>query len=78
MKNPREVMKRLIEQLANTQEDEVDCDEVFKVLDMYAEAESRGEDPGELLPMMKQHLEICKCCQEELEAVIRILESEQT
>ncbi|NIS83006.1 MAG: hypothetical protein GTO14_23025 [Anaerolineales bacterium] len=76
MKNPAEVIKQLMEHLAKTREDEVDCDEVFRVLDVYAEVEARGEDAGELLPMVKQHLEICECCHEELEAVIRILEAE--
>lgn len=72
------MMKRLLEHLAKTQEEEIDCDEVFNVLDVYAEAEARGEDPGELLPLVKQHLEICACCHEELEAVIRILEADQS
>lgn len=74
----KDSMKQLLEHLAKTREEEVDCDEVFEVLDVYAEAASRGEDPPTLLPMVKQHLEICKCCHDELEALIRILESESS
>lgn len=78
MKDTNAAMKRLLEHLAKTREEEVDCDEVFHVLDVYAEVEARGDDPGELLPLVKQHLEICTCCHEELEAVIRILEANES
>ena len=74
--NVEDSMKQLLEHLANTQEQEVDCDEVFAVLDVYAEVERRGDDPGKLLPLVKQHLAICNCCHEELEALIQILEQD--
>ena len=71
-------MKQLLEHLAKTQEQEVDCDEVFAVLDIYAEIGQRGDDSGKLLPMVKQHLEMCNCCHEELEALIQILEQDHS
>jgi deoxycytidylate deaminase len=67
-------IKNLLETLARTREDEVDCGKVFDHLDVYAELVAHGEDPGELLPLVKQHLEICHCCHQELEALVQILE----
>ncbi|MEJ2569287.1 MAG: hypothetical protein P8Y98_01980 [Anaerolineales bacterium] len=67
-------IKNLLDVLEKTREDEVDCAEAFDHLDVYAEIVARGEDPSELLPLVKQHLEICNCCHQEIEALVRILE----
>jgi len=53
----------------------MDCAEVFEVLDIYAEAMVRGEDTSEMLPKVKHHIEMCRDCFEEYEALVRILES---
>lgn len=74
--DPIASLKQLLIDLEKTQEHEIDCEEVFEVLDIYAETEARGENPGDLLPLVKQHLDICMCCHQELEALIQILENE--
>ncbi|MDF1519395.1 MAG: hypothetical protein P1P73_02810 [Brevefilum sp.] len=66
-----EKMLRMIE---HTQAEELSCDEVFDLLDVYAEMAARGEDVGELYPLVEHHLEMCPDCREEYEAVMRILE----
>lgn len=66
-----EKMLRMIE---HTQDEELSCDEVFELLDVYAEMAARGEDVGELYPLVEHHLEMCPDCREEYEAVMRILE----
>jgi len=65
---------QLMKMITNTREDEIDCDEVHNVVDVYAEAVARGEDPSEILPLVKHHLEMCAPCLEEYEALKRILE----
>lgn len=57
-----------------TYEEEIDCGEFHDVIDVYAESVARGEDPSKILPLVKRHLEICKPCIEEYEALLRILE----
>ena len=78
MPQPEEVIGRLMTQLGHTEEDELDCDEVFQFMDEYAEIVARGDRPDELLPKVRQHLAICGCCHEEIDALIQILESEST
>lgn len=73
----KEFMHRLLEQLAKTEEHEATCDEVFEVLDIYTEAVTRGEDPGQLLPLVRKHIQFCQCCKEEYEVLLSILEAEQ-
>lgn len=73
MKDSKTILRNLLEDLSRTREEEIDCDAVFNVLDVYAEAKNRGEDPSELLPLVQQHFEVCPCCREELEALLSIL-----
>ena len=56
-----------------TEEYEIDCEECFDLLDMYAEQLFDGVDPAELLPAVKQHLKQCNCCDRELEALMVML-----
>jgi hypothetical protein len=73
----KEFIQRLLEQLAKTEEHEVTCDEVFEVLDIYTEAVARGEDTEQLLPLVKKHIQFCRCCKEEYEVLLSILEADQ-
>ncbi len=68
-----EALENMLRQLSQTRDVEVTCDEVLRVLDQVAEARLRGEDVGRLLPLVQHHLEMCMDCQEELEALLRIL-----
>jgi len=63
----------LVQMLQRTEEIELSCDEVFAMLDEYAEMASKGEDVGHLMPLIKQHLEMCPDCREEYEALARVL-----
>lgn len=78
MEDPNNTMQRLLQMLANTRAEELDCGEVHRVIDVYAEASARGENPAKLLPMIKHHLEMCNCCDEEYEALLRILEQDSS
>jgi hypothetical protein len=69
------MLKHLLTMIIDTRQNEIDCDEVHNLVDIYAEAAARGEDPTLVLPLVKQHLEICKPCLEEYEALLRILEA---
>lgn len=49
------------------------CDEVFQLLDDYADRAARGEDVAHLLPTMHAHLEQCPGCRAQYEALARLL-----
>jgi hypothetical protein len=59
-----------------TREEEYSCDDVFELVDHYAEMVLRGEDVTALLPLAYRHYEMCPDCREELAALIRILETD--
>jgi hypothetical protein len=59
-----------------TTEDEIGCDEAYELLDRYAEMKERGEDPAILLPLVHRHIQRCRDCREELEALLRALSAD--
>jgi hypothetical protein len=70
-----EIIRRLMRQIRGTQGGELGCEEVYALLDQFAEAAAAGRDPGELLPLVAQHLELCPDCREEYEALMRVLQA---
>jgi hypothetical protein len=68
-------LTKLLQMIGYTQEAEVSCDEVEQILDQFAELVQRGEDVKEMMPLVKNHVDLCPECREEFEALMRILES---
>ncbi len=68
-------LRRLFAWIARTQEQELDCGEVFAVLDQYAEAILAGEDVSAEFALMKLHLDLCPDCLEEYDALMSVLQS---
>jgi len=66
-----EMMQKMLTMLSKTQEVEMTCDDVFAVLDQFAEMAARGEDVSKLMPLVKHHIDMCADCLEEY----RVLES---
>ncbi len=66
---------RLMQILELTDEQEFSCDEVFDVLDQYVETEMRGEEATQVMSIIKRHLEMCRDCKEEYQALLRALQS---
>lgn len=52
------------------------CDQVFNLIDQYAERAARGEDVAHLMPLVAAHLDMCPDCREHYEALARVLESQ--
>lgn len=71
---PNPALQTMLRSLAITQEHEISCDEVYAVLDQFAEAVHRGENVLIFMPLVRQHLDMCPDCREEYEAVLRMLQ----
>jgi hypothetical protein len=68
-----ERLKRMIHMVDATAEDEIACEEAYRLLDRYVDALLSGEDAATLLPRVRHHLEMCTDCREELEALLAAL-----
>jgi hypothetical protein len=69
-------LKSLLEHISKTQEVELPCDDVYELIDEFADAAAKGEDMSKLMPLVQQHLEICRDCLEEYEALVRMINAE--
>jgi len=69
-----ELVTRIMHRLVVTDDEELSCDEVFALVDEYAEASQRGENVASLKPLIRHHLDTCRECDEEYQALLSILE----
>jgi len=72
---PDSLVERLVKSLEITHDEECACDEFHDFIDQYAETNIRGEDAERLMPLIKNHLEICHECCEEYEALLDVLQA---
>jgi hypothetical protein len=54
-------------------ESEISCAELFIKLDEYVEREVDKKDAAVLMPLIREHLDVCPECCEEYEALLDIL-----
>ena len=73
MKLTPHVIKNIVATLKRTQPNEIDCGDCFDRLDQFAEMTLEGKSPEEALPLVKLHLEGCRDCREEFEALLDVL-----
>ena len=71
---PDEVVQGFLRVLERVRIEEMPCSQVFALLDEYVEKEVGGEAAAQLMPLLREHLDICVNCGEEYEALLRALE----
>jgi hypothetical protein len=67
------MVKRLVRVVMTTQPDEIDCGVCFEQLDCFVEMKLAGKDPAEAMPLVQDHLDRCRECREEFEALLTVL-----
>ena len=72
-----EQIANLMGMIATSQADELDCDGCFKQLSVFVEAELASREIPEALRAVETHLEQCKCCQDEYNALLEGLRALQ-
>jgi hypothetical protein len=75
MKLNREQIQKLIQQVVDTREQELSCDQMMRVLTDYAEKLGRGEEIEVADDdSVQHHLDLCPECREEFEMIKKIAE----
>jgi hypothetical protein len=69
-----EVVQGFLRTLDKIRKEDTTCKEVFAQLDEYVEKEVHGEDAAIIMPLLREHLDICSDCCDEYEALLNILE----
>ncbi len=69
-----EVIAGFLRVLEEARVEDMPCAEVYAKLDEYVESELHGQDVAKLMPLLREHLDMCPECCEEYEALLDILE----
>lgn len=69
-----EVVDGFLRVLEKIRAEDVTCEEVFTQLDRYVEKELGGKDAARLMPLLREHLDVCSDCCEEYEALLQVIE----
>ena len=60
--------------LEDVRAEELSCEEIYDKLDEYVECEVDSKDAAHVMPLIREHLDICHDCCEEYEALLDVLE----
>ena len=71
---PNEAVRGFLRVLESVREEEAPCDEVYARIDEYVEREIDKKDAAQLMPLIREHLDMCSECCEEYEALLDVLE----
>ena len=71
---PNEAILGFLRVLEETDDEELSCDEIFNKLDQYVEREVDKKDAAHLMPLIREHLDLCPDCCEEYEALLEVIE----
>jgi hypothetical protein len=71
---PNDTILGFLRVLESVREDDAPCDTVYARIDQYVEREVDKKDAAQLMPLVREHLDMCSECCEEYEALLDILE----
>jgi hypothetical protein len=66
-------IKRMVRNILTTRPDEIGCDACLEQLDRFVEMKLAGRNAAEAMPLVQDHLERCRDCHEEFEALLEAL-----
>ncbi len=61
--------ERWLQNIQNTQDEEISCSECFDMASHFVEVELSGQDAVARMPQVKQHLDQCPACHAEYEVL---------
>ena len=66
-------LKAIARGIATARPDEIDCGTCFEQMDRFVEMTLAGKNAAEALPLVQDHIEHCRDCREEFEALLLAL-----
>lgn len=72
---PTEAVLGFLRVLENVRREELTCQEIFSKLDEYVECEIDSKDAARVMPLIREHLDICHECCEEYEALLDVVDN---
>jgi hypothetical protein len=69
------VVKEMARSIMTTRPDEIGCAECFEQMDQFVEIRLVGKNAAEAMPLVQDHLDRCRDCREEFEALLLALQA---
>jgi hypothetical protein len=73
-KLPDEAVEGILRVLESVQVQAMSCAEVFGLLDEYVERELKDHEAAKVMPLLREHFDMCPDCCEEYEALLEAVE----
>jgi len=70
---PQETVIGIMRVLETMPTEEMTCDDLYARLDEYVEREMNKKDAAQIMPILREHLDVCPECCEEYEALLEVL-----
>ena len=70
-------LKNMVRGVFSTHDQELSCHECFQELDRFADMVLAGKNAAEAIPLVQDHLDRCRDCQEEFKALLVALRAER-
>jgi hypothetical protein len=69
-----EAVQGFLRVLEQVREEELSCKEINAKLDEYVELKIKKENAAHIMPLIREHLDLCPECCEEYEALLDVVE----
>lgn len=70
-----EVVLKFVKYLEDLNKNQVSCAEMYAKLDEFVEREVSQHDAARIMPLLREHLDMCSHCCDEYEALLDVLEN---
>lgn len=65
----------LMQRLEKTLDNAYSCEEAFALLDEYVELVADDDEARQLMPLVKNHLDMCPDCRDKFEILLHVLKT---
>ncbi len=70
-----EVVLKLLQILERVRAEDMSCDDLYALLDQFVEREVHSKDAAKIMPLIREHLDMCPPCYEVYESLLTVLEN---
>jgi hypothetical protein len=70
---PNDAVLGILRVLDDIPDEEITCDDLYARLDEYVEREVDSNDAAQIMPVIREHLDLCPECCEEYEVLLEVL-----
>lgn len=68
-------IKQMVRNILTVRPDEIGCAECLERMDRFVDMQLDGKDPGEAMPLVRDHLRRCRDCHEEFRALLSAVQA---